>query len=290
VVPLYVLGAPLAAAIAVSRTPEAQDCPDSPRFAAQIERILGRPLAAAGTAPAIVAKVEFSRSAGLYEASVRLTGAREGERVLRDEGATCEGLADAVAVTTALLFDPAERAAPPSPEVRPLPPPFGLWVSGRGGGAIGLVGAATWVAGGAVEASIGPLTTIDLGARWSGAHAAELGDGAVRVRLWYVGLGAFRSLTGGDLRLGPCAELMAGAVSGQGEGYPATSSASLAWFAAGAGVRADLGLAGGFRLGARALGVVPTRKQSFSIGYVGTAHESSAVGAIGELVLDVKFW
>jgi hypothetical protein len=286
------LGAHLSTVVAVSRAPSAEDCPDAERVAAQVERILGRPLAAPGTAPvALIVKVEFGRLGGTYEANVRLSGAREGERVLRDEGPTCEGLADAVAVTTALLVDPAQLAAPP-PATRTADRRswLELWISGRAGGAAGLVGGPTWIAGGAFEASLGPLTSIELGAAATGAHAAELGAGTVQVRLWYVGLGAFRSVTSGDLRLGPCAELMGGALEGRGEGYPSSSSASLAWFAAGAGVRADVELGGGLRLGARALALVPARKQSFSIRYVGTAHESSAVAAVAEVALGVKFW
>ena len=288
-IPLYVLGAPLSAAIAVSRAAEVGDCPQAESIAARVERILGRPLSAAGTAPALVAKIEFSRAGGTYEATVRLTGAREGERVLRDEGPTCEGLADAVVVTTVLMFDPSEHATPTR---RPPSEPswLELWVSGRFGGAAGLVGAPTWAAGGAVEASLGPLTSIELGGAATGSHAAALGGGAVRVQLWYVELGGFRSLTGGDFRLGPCAQFMGGALSGQGEGFALSSPTSLAWFAAAAGVRTDVSLGNGLRLGARVLALVPTRKQSFSIGYVGTAHESSPVAAVAEVVVGVKFW
>jgi hypothetical protein len=293
VIPLFVLGAPASAAIAVSRAPQAADCPDAERIAAEVEKILGRPIGATGDAPpAVVAKVEFSRAGGTYEATVRLSGAREGERVLRDDGATCEGLADAVTVTTALLFDPTEHAAPPPP--RPSPPKpkpwLEAWISGRSGGATGLVGAPTWIAGGAFELSLGPFTSIELGGALTGSHAAELGEGAVRVRLWYAEVGAFRSLTGRDFRVGPCVELLGGALTGRAEGYPTSNSASLAWLAAGGGGRADFEAGPHLRLGARILALVPTRKQAFSIKYVGTAHESSPVGGVAELVVGVKFW
>jgi hypothetical protein len=292
VLPFYTLGAPLSAAIAVARTPQASDCPDAEGIAAQVERILGRPIATPGSGPpTLVAKVEFSRLGATYEATVRLSGAREGERVLRDDGVTCEGLADAVAVTTALLFDPSESAAfSRPPQGSPEPPWLELWASGRLGATDGLVGAPTWIAGGGVEASLGSLTSIELDGAVTGARAAELGGGAVRVRLWFVGLGGFRSITRGDVRLGPCVELMGGALGGRGEGYASTSSASLAWFAAAAGIRADIKWGPNVRLGARALAVLPTRKQAFSIGYVGTAYESSTVAALAELALAVKFW
>ena len=55
-IPLFVLGAPLSAAITVSRAPQASECPDADHIATQVERILGRPLATPGNAPAFVAE------------------------------------------------------------------------------------------------------------------------------------------------------------------------------------------------------------------------------------------
>jgi len=295
VIPLYLLGTPLSETILVARTPQAADCPDAERIAARVERIVGRPLSAPdGTPSALVFRVEFSRWGGTYEATVRLTGTREGERVLRDQSPACEALGDAVAVTTALLLDPSVRAPPVPPAQRSLPEGalswLELWFSGRFGVGAGLVEAPTWIAGGGLEASLGPLTSIELGGALTAEHASTLGTGAVRVRLWYAELGGFRSLTGERFRLGPFVQIMGGALRGAGEGYPSSSSASLAWFAAAAGIRADVRLGSPWRLGARALAVVPTRKHSFSIGYVGTAYESSSVAGVAEFVLGVKFW
>jgi hypothetical protein len=213
--------------------------------------------------------------------------------LLHDEGATCEALADAVAVTTALLLDPAERP-PKAPSARPSPEPtrslLELWISGRYGVAEGLVGGPTWIGGGGVGASLGPLTSIELGVTITGSHTSQLEGGNVHVRLWYVELGGFRSLTGDMLQLGPCLQVMGGMLGGEGQGYATSSSASLAWFAAGAGLRGQVRIGSSLRLGARALALVPTRKESFSVRYVGTAHESSAVGGSAEFMLGIKFW
>jgi len=293
-VPFPLLGAQLSVAILVSRTPEARDCPDTEHFAAEVARIVGRPLATAGEASAaLVVRADFSRLGTRYEAKVALRGTREGERLFHDDGPTCEAIADAVAVTTALLLDPSTRDPSPS-----LPRNSGgvgsalqkLWLLGRFGAGDGLTGGPTWLAGGGLEASLGPLTSIEIGATLAGPHVHPLGAGAVEVRLWYVELGGFRSLTGEEVRLGPCAQLMGGVRQGGGEGYPSSSSASLSWFAAGAGLRADVQLGFGFRLGARALALVPARKQSFSIGYVGTAYQSSLLSGVAEFILSVKFW
>jgi len=69
-----------------------------------------------------------------------------------------------------------------------------------------------------------------------------------------------------------------------------SSSASLAWFAAAAGLRSDIGAGANVRLAARVLALVPARKQSFSIGYLGTAYESTPVAGAAEFIVSVKLW
>jgi hypothetical protein len=124
----------------------------------------------------------------------------------------------------------------------------------------------------------------------NGARENELGAGSVKVDLWFLEVGAFHSFTGEAFRFGPAVALMAGALRGEGAAYPVTSATSLPWFAVGAGLGADLGVGSRLRLGARSLVVVPTRQQSFSVGYVGTAYESSEIAGIADLVAAVRFW
>jgi hypothetical protein len=286
----HLLVAQLAAAIVVSRTPDARDCPDTAGVAARIERITGSSVSSPDGGTTVVV-ADFSRIGTSYEAKIKLTGGREGERVLRDESANCDALADAVAVATALLLDPASRPPASARDATAHDASWwGLWFTGRFGGGAGLVGGPSWMAGAGLEASLGPLTSVHLGGVVNGARERELGVGTVEVRLWFVELGAFRSLTGETFKLGPSLELMAGALRGAGTQYQVTSDASLAWFAVGAGLRADLGVGSRLRLGARSLLVLPTRKHSFSVGYVGTAYESSPVAGMADLVLDVRLW
>ena len=282
-----VVVAQLGAMIAVARTPEALDCPDTEPFAARVAHITRSPLAAPDRGTSL--RVTFSRVAGAYEAKVTLTGQRQGERVLRDESPTCDALADAVAVTTVLLLDPAwqpldDRA------IEARPPKWSLWASARVGASAGLVPGVSFIAGGGIEAMLGPLTSISLAGAWSGSREAKLGAGAVDVGLWFIELAAFRSLTGERFRLGPTIELMAGALHGEGSQYPVISGASLGWFAFGAGARADVELGAGVRLGVRSNVVIPTRKHSFSVGYVGTAYESNVAAGVADLVLEMRLW
>jgi hypothetical protein len=228
---------------------------------------------------------------GGYEATIRLTGARQGERIVRDQSPTCDALADAVAVTTALLLDPSARAPQSARETDEQPPPvWRFWFSGRWGASVGLVGGASWMAGAGLQASLGVLTSVYLGGVINGTRENELGSGAVEVDLWFLELSAFRSLTGERFKFGPAAAFMGGALRGVGVEYAVTSAAALPWFAVGAGLRADFAVGSLFRVGARSLVVVPTRQQSFSVGYVGTAYESRKIAGIADLVVDVRFW
>jgi hypothetical protein len=285
----HLVVAQLSAAMVVSRAPDARECPDTEHLAARVERITGGPLVAPESAATVV-RADFSRAGNAYEAKLRLSGAREGERVLRDESPTCEPLADAVAVATALLLDAASR--PPVAREAPEKAPawFAIWLSGRFGASAGLVGGPSWVAGGGLEASLGPLTLLEVGATLTGPQESPLAVGNVEVRLWFAEIGVFRSLTGERFRVGPTLHVMAGSLRGEGAQYPVTSSASLTWLALGAGLRGDFPLGPGLRLGVRSRMVLPVQSYSFSVGYVGTAYESSAVAGVADLVLDVRLW
>jgi hypothetical protein len=285
----HLMVAQLSAAIVVSRAPGAGDCPDTQQLGARVERITASPLVSSESAATVV-HADFSRAGNAYEAKLQLTGGREGERVLRDESPTCEPLADAVAVATALLLDPASRPPAPRESSEPAASWVSIWLSGRFGAAAGVVGGPSWIAGGGLQASLGPLTLIELGGALTGPQENRLGTGAVEVRLWFVELGAFRSLTGERFKVGPTLHLMAGALRGEGAQYPVTSSVSLTWLAVGAGVRADFALAPGLRLGARSRVVLPLQSHVFSVGYVGTAYESSVIAGVADLVLDVRLW
>jgi hypothetical protein len=291
--PFVGLGATLAAVIAVSRGPGAEDCPTAEELTARVERIVGRALKSDDGAGRLAVRAHFSRTSAAYEATLQTSGTREGERVLRDEGATCAALADAVAVTTALWLDAAAREPADVREQSEKSGPS--WLErlrpfARAGAGGGLTGGPSFVAGGGIEAKLDSLTSIAFGGGLVAPQTHPLGAGSVDVHLWYLELGAFRSLTGDSLRLGPTLLLMAGAFSGQGAGYPSTSSAALPWLAAAGGLRAEIDAGPHVGVALRTLAVLPARKQSFSIGNVGTAYEGSAVAGIAEFIVSVKFW
>jgi len=236
--------------------------------------------------------VYFTRREEGYGAEVRLSGAREGERVLGDNGQSCDALADAVAVTVALLFDPAFQspAAQPSLPLKPHSAALGVWLGGRLGLGLGLVGGSTWVAGGAIGASFGPRTWLELGAATSGSSTHAFGRGLVEVRLRYTELSGFRSLTPGDFQLGPALSVLAGATTGAGQGFASTRIATLAYIALAGGARAQLRLGSRLLLSARTLAVFPLQNQVFSVGYEGAAYRSSRLSGLAELGLAIEIW
>ena len=120
---------PVSAELSVERSSGAEDCPDRAALATMIIRILngadGSGLA--GPGGDVRAEVQFARAPLGYQATLRLEGARVGERTLTDTGATCTALGRAVGITLALLLDPAQ--ADPPGDARPVavavssPPP-----------------------------------------------------------------------------------------------------------------------------------------------------------------------
>src|SRR5450432_2493224 len=84
----------------VERGPGAEECPDAPTLIARIAAIRGR----AGAPGSASYDVGFSHTADTFTAVIR-GGDGESQRVLEGRGLTCAALAQATAVTLALLFD-----------------------------------------------------------------------------------------------------------------------------------------------------------------------------------------
>ena len=281
---------PLSAELTVARAPAAADCPLAGELQAAVERIVQRPVASA-PGERLIADVQFHRSENGFEAVVRLAGAKQGERRLTDTGGSCAPLAQAVAVTLALLVDLGPE--PPVAVPPPAPPPQSgshgeLWI-GSGGG-LGLsAGPALAVCGGVAASR----------ARWSlrgggGAvlpRAAELAPGSVRVSLVRGELLLCRAFAGGPRALlDACAGGTAGWLSGLGQGYPVSMDAGFLWAAAGAAVRLGGGVGGLWLWGVQAELLVPFRRHSFSIENAGVAYRSSPVAGLLELQLGVRLW
>src|SRR6188768_386541 len=109
-------------ALRVERAPGAEDCADAANLGERIARIRGR----VDTPKNSHYEVHFSRTADTFSASIHSGPNGEGQRELTGPGPTCASLAQATAVTLALLFDSDEASATraePEPPAPAAPPP-----------------------------------------------------------------------------------------------------------------------------------------------------------------------
>jgi len=250
--------------------------------------------------------VEFSRSAGRYRVVLRTSGARAGVRTLTDAGATCASLADATALTIAVIVDPegvkldepaaasdpppqvalpaavapSTDAQPPDVGAAPRGPAWALAVDARGGVAVGILRALAPVGVLAIELRPLRLVSVELGALFGPTQSLALERGTVDVSLLAGMASACLWPYEGAVRIGGCLGLAAGAIRAEGRGYPVASEASRPWLAAVAAVGAGGAIAWRLWWTGRVGAVVPTRRESFGIEGAGVAYEAPTVGAL----------
>jgi hypothetical protein len=122
--PRVALAEPTLPDLLVHRTDDTADCPDSVALAARVDQHMKRPALRPRTKIATTGQplpsldVQIYRSEAGYTAVVQ-TG--EKTRQITDKGATCKGLADAMAITLAILLD---TEIPPPEPAPPEPPPL----------------------------------------------------------------------------------------------------------------------------------------------------------------------
>jgi hypothetical protein len=296
--------------LSVSRAPGADDCPEAPELLARIERIRGAQLQAGQPAY----RVTFARDAAGIHAeitSVRSAGAR----VLDDGAPDCTALAEATAVSLALLFDADERArqdaavaearaAPVQAPVADAPrdaagpsaggaddvelaPPEDAdrGTALRAGAALGgglLVGVtAPSALALALELGLeGEVLGLRLGAHYALPQTIDLAAGDVRESLIAGTLaGCFAAWSASPWRLDGCTGAWLGALHGSAHGFAQDRSRTRLWSAAVLEVR--LARAPDPLGAAVVLSLlIPLRRQDFAIAGAGVAYASLPVAAL----------
>ena len=99
----------------------AEDCPDASSLVERVGHIRGRAVTLRPSDPGY--DVSFPRTDDAYRATIRSGSDGQSQRVLEGRGPTCAALAQATAVTLALLFDSQADAPAPEPEPKPEPKP-----------------------------------------------------------------------------------------------------------------------------------------------------------------------
>ncbi len=317
--PRTVCASQLAVSLSVARDRLALDCPERAELGRQVESIVQRPLGEGSRlAEPIQVRVRFSREHGSYVARLRFRGPKPGERVLRDRGASCAALSQAVSVAIALLIDselqareegsdaavptrkgpakastapvpgrlPAETTAPaPSSESGKLE----LWASLGAGAAFGVISQ--------TAVSVGQ----SFGLRLSQGWIFELGLGALLPQSQRFGSGEIRSSLlmasargcyafGQRFSLSPCVRFGLGRLRATGSGYSEVSTADLLWTAIGPGVLAEAPVWGPVFLGISGdLWVVP-RQLSLSVENEGIAWESAPIAGSLAARVALRIW
>lgn len=297
----------LSATLRVEREAGAEQCAESADLQRRVDTILRRPTGG-DQAGELIIDVRFARTAdGAFVAHVAATGKKSGQRLLRDNGSSCEALSDAVSVAIALLLDTRAtdttdasstsdgRERPQNMPVMQSPPDRARsndalrWPSPGaptwqaqarigGGAAYGLGGAGAWLGSVGLGAR-GRHWLLELEASGTAPDSTEFDTGQVRTSLV---LASFRAcyLLGRSFAIGPCAELGLGRLRGEGLGFDGAQTSSLPWTAGGLGLTAQAALGPTLFADFGATLWVPTRRQTFSVQNAGIAWESKPVAGV----------
>jgi hypothetical protein len=289
------LGSPARAeplpALVVTRAPGANDCPDAASLAAEVARMNGRPsLDPSGNSVATTRlHVELTRGLEGYAAVIRAAGERSGERRLTDVGPTCENLADALALTLALILD-SDRgsidSSGPAPHFSRAPHAFEPRLDGRTFAApamksrnsldlaagVGVHAEALDEAGilftGLVRLSLGEWLLLEAGGFVTGQqtvpHEGSEGSLALRLASGFLGVCARLASDRSPLALALCAEPYVGWLRGEGSGFEVERPAQThLWLAGGLTLDADGAISGRLRWYGRVGGLLVARRGFF---------------------------
>ena len=288
----------------VRRDAAASSCPDALTLAEDVLRLTTKVrLDPDATATGDRIDVDFKHGPAGFRAQVHATGERSGQRVLTHKGATCGPLAEAVAVSLAILLDPEWHppvpAEPPPPEPPPAPAPpvteappprapapttGGDWAVRAAvttGAALGIVRAAAPIFGVLLAADPVPELSFGVGAILVPGQSLPLAPGHVDVSLVGAEVAACAlPLGSARLRLGVCATAALGSVAAKGSGYFRDGSTQRPWLAFGGHAQALGQIAGPLGWTLRAGALAPTTTEAFSIDGAGVAYAPPRVAVV----------
>lgn len=293
------------ATLVVTRGVGAEDCPNADGLAQRLRAVgTGSELQTDLQQPTDTwVYLEVTHDLGRYTAFLQTHGRQQGSRTLSDVSGNCASLADAVAVTLALLLDPGEPSPTPfpvrersEPRPSPIPNPRRRRYAFTLGGGIGLrllAEAASWGALGA-ETEIGSQLRIGIGGATVLPQRVEYLQGYTQLGLSWgyarVCAVAIRSRSGLELSL--CASPMLGALSGSGKRYDFSARKRWLWAALAGGPQ----LSGPFASPAfwwiAVEGIAPLTLRGFAITIDGERHDTflvKSVAGAASLGMGVRF-
>jgi hypothetical protein len=288
----------------VARGEGAESCPDRETLAIEVGKRMGHPPGAARASVADKVMVDIVREGEAYVATLSTLGPESGSRRLVDTSADCAGLAEALALTLAMVADghpllqpgpsrptvtpPTPSVPPPTPAPAPtVPPPVppsppvrrSVWDFGIGVVGASLLGAPTL--GYTAEVAWHALPRVSVGAAgmWMPARTIPNGPGTTEVSL-AAGLASLCWVVlPVDRRVFPalCAHIGAGALRGASTGYLDDRSATRLWRAAGATANAGIRLTERWLVALQGGVLYPYPGERFTIAGLGTVYQSNEV-------------
>jgi len=272
---------------ALERGPGAERCPDRDTLAAKVAEHLAHTQAASRAQVAERVTVTIERTDEGYAATVAALGGEGGRRrILDDESADCAGLAEALALTLAMIADgkPVVEEDPPAAAAVARP-----WELGAAAlGSSGMLGASSL--GVAVNAvwQPWPRLTTSLTAFWLPGRSIAVEQSSVAVALAaslaHVCFGLLPY--GGRIYPAVCGQLGAGALHGAGDKLEAQRSVWRPWLAAGASMNVGVRVLPRWTLAASAGRLFSLKDQEFVVGgHEGQVYDSGSPGWLGQLGL-----
>lgn len=281
-------------ALRVEREPGAEGCPDAASLGERIVAIRGR----ADTPNHHRYELSFTHSADSYSATIRSEPKGESQRVLTDQGHTCTAVAQAAAVTLALLFDSdAERAPPakPAPAPPPTPAPAKLEsIAAKPTRAHSHLQGTLSLGVGALSFVIRPLSPVfgaeigvraarfrgGLGVLWVPPQVLTLDPG--HVKEWLLS-GVARAcvplIAAPRIALDVCSGLLVGALDARADGFTNNEHRRRVWLAVPLGLSlSHLSGSLGWELSASALGALV--HHDFEVEGLGVAYGAPRVGGL----------
>lgn|GEM_PF-1071954 len=290
------------AALIVTRGEGAQDCPDALALAERVRAVAGANVISSEPGSAAFetwVQVAIARNFNGYSAQISTSGLRHGSRTLEDVGPSCANLADAVAVTLAIVLDPYASAPPPkatpavpicAPEPKPKAPsaaPLPRFFLAAGAGVtINVLEHATPAFVGAGGLHLSPRWSLLLGGGYVLQDTVTSPGGEVELSLAYGDVGACGRALGDSngLQLNWCLLAMLGSLHGKGRDYENVFSKSTLWLAAGVGPDVVFPITRSFSWLLTGQAVLPLIRSGFDVQANGVQHEAFRPSSVGALV------
>lgn len=281
--------------------PQAKDCPDATALSARVNEITGwNAMATQSPTARLTIDVSITKDESGFAATLRASGSRTGTRHIADIGNDCSGLAEALAVTLAIILDdersaPSDGVPPPSEQPpRPLPTPrtetptrpkWRPYLTGVG--TLGVLESPAFGVSGGVSLA---LSRMIFGAElaWLPARSFDTAPGSADVSLLFgSAYGCWQPVVLDPAYVGVCAHVSIGRLHGEATGYDENLERSRPWIAPGIGALGGGPITGPLEWFAQAKIFLPVHRERFVIDNLGALHETPPLG--GSIALGLAF-